>query len=125
MSIFYWAVAHLLYSDNAQKQDEGFYNANNKAAIAFIVIYSSYAVIRFLFNRVGGLYMFKRLLIVTILAAAVYRKGGYVAIILAMEFVFTIMRFIIERPKTRYEQIYIIVEWLIYSIAYVVMFFVL
>lgn len=109
MNIFYWSVAHLLYSDNFQNQDEGFYNANNKAAIAFIVIYSAYALIRFFFNRVGGLYMFKRLLIVTILAAAVYRKGGYVAIILALEFVFTIFRFVIERPRTRCEKIYIIV----------------
>lgn len=69
--------------------------------------------------------MFKRLLIGTILAAAVYRKGGYAAIILALEFVFTISRFIIERPKTRCEKIYIIVQWLIYSLAYVIMFFVL
>lgn len=126
MNIFYWSVAHLLYSDNALGLDEGFYSANNKASVAFIVIYSAYAVIRFVFfNKIGGLYMFKRLLIATILAAAVYRKGGYVAIILALEFVFMIVRFIIERPKTRCEKIYIILEWLIYSLAYVLMFFVL
>ncbi len=45
--------------------------------------------------------MFKRLLIATILAAAVYRKGGYVALILSLEFLFTVSRFLIEKPRTR------------------------
>lgn len=69
--------------------------------------------------------MFKRLLIATILAAAVYRKGGYVAILLALEFVFMIIRFMIERPRTRSQKVYVIVEWLLFSLAYVLMFFVL
>jgi len=110
MNIFYWSVAQLLYSDNAQNQDDDFYHANNKAAIAFIVVYSAYSIIRFIFfNTVGGLYMFKRLLIAAILAAAVYRKGGYVAILLGLEFVFVICRFLLERPRTKCEKIYIIV----------------
>ena len=81
MNIFYWSVAHLLYSDN----NDDFNSDNNKAAVAFIIAYSAYSVIRFIFfNRVGGLYMFKRLLIALILAGAVYEKGGYVAILLGL-----------------------------------------
>jgi len=71
MNIFYWSVAHLAYSDNFQNQDEDFYRANNKASIAFIVIFIGYAIIRFYFHKIGGLYMFKRLIIAAILAVAV------------------------------------------------------
>jgi uncharacterized membrane protein required for colicin V production len=96
MNIFYWSVAQLLYSDNAQNQSESFYNANNHAAVAFIVIFSVYAVIRFIFfNYIGGLYMFKRILIATILAAAVYRKGRYVGFMLGLELAFCVCRLII------------------------------
>lgn len=69
--------------------------------------------------------MIKRLGIAAILAGAVYRKGSYVAILLGLELIFVIGRFLLERPKTKCEKIYIIVEWLIYSLAYVLMFFVL
>jgi len=39
--------------------------------------------------------MFKRLLIATILAAAVYDQWGYVLLMLGLEIVFTIFRFIL------------------------------
>ena len=91
-----------MHSDNSQNQYEGFYRANNKASIAFITIYSAYSVIRFLFfNRIGGLYMLKRLSIAAILAGAVYRKGGFVAILLGLELLFVVARFLLERPKTK------------------------
>lgn len=96
MNIFYWSVANLLYCDDEGKRfDEDFYNANTKASIAFIVIFCAYAVIRFCFNKIGGLYMCKKLIIAAILAAAVYRKHGYLAIILGAELVFTIARYLI------------------------------
>lgn len=82
MNIFYWSVAHLLYSDEGKNLNEDFYNANNQASVAFIVIFCAYAFIRFFFHRVGGLYMMKKLLIAAILAAAVYHKHEYLAIIL-------------------------------------------
>ena len=84
MNIFYWSVANLLYSDNIQKQDSGFYDANKAASIAFIVIFSVYAIGRLIFNRIGGIYMIKRLLIAAILAGAVYRKPGFVALMLGL-----------------------------------------
>jgi hypothetical protein len=46
--------------------------------------------------------MMKKLLIAAILAAAVYHKHGYLAIILGAELVFTVGRFIFERPKTTF-----------------------
>ena len=36
-----------------------------------------------------------------------------------------VLRFALERPKTQCQKIYIIVEWLLFSLAYVLMFFVL
>jgi hypothetical protein len=109
MNIFYWSVAHLLYSDEGRNINEDFYNANNRASVAFIVIFCVYSVIRFYFNKVGGLYMFKKLLIAAILAAAVYHKHGYLAIILGAELVFTAARFLLERPKTTFEKVIIII----------------
>ena len=95
MNIFYWSVANLFYCDEGKNIDESFYNANTKASIAFIVIFCAYAIIRFFFNKIGGLYMCKKLIIAAILAAAVYNKHGYLAIILVAELVFAIVRYLI------------------------------
>ncbi len=123
MNIFYWSVANLLYCDDeGKKLDKDFFAANTKASIAFIVIFCSYAVIRFFFNKIGGLYMFKKLIIAAILAAAVYHKYGYLAILLGAELVFSVARYLIEKPKTLWERIFILIEWIIISIAYVLMF---
>lgn len=122
MNIFYWSVANLLYSDQGKTIDEDFYNANRNASIAFIVIFCGYAVIRFCFNRIGGLYMMKKLIIAAILAAAVYNKHGYLAVIIGLETIFTITRFCLERPKSKFEKVVIIIEWLVFILAYVLMF---
>jgi hypothetical protein len=100
MNIFYWSIACLLHSDQGKNIDADFYDANRNASMAFIIIFCAYAVLRFFFNRVGGLYMFKKLLIAAILAAAVYHRHGYLAIILGAELVFTVARYLLERPKT-------------------------
>ena len=69
--------------------------------------------------------MFKRLIIAAILAAAVYDHWGYVLLMLGLEIVFTVVRFVLERPKRTSERVFIVVEWLLFSLAYVLMFFVL
>lgn len=112
------------YSESGKRIDEDFYNQNRYASIAFIVIISVYALVRFCFNKIGGLYMFKKILIAAILSAAVYNKHGYLAIILGLELVFTIARFCIERPNTKLQKVFIIAEWLLFSLAYVLMFLV-
>jgi hypothetical protein len=124
MNIFYWAIAFLKYEEDIVNYDDSFYTANKIAACVLIAVISVYAFIRFCFNKIGGLYMFKRLIIAAILAAAVYDKPGYVGFILGLEFLFMVLRFIIERPKTRCEKIYIVIEWLLFSIAYILMFLV-
>ena len=92
MNIFYWSVAFLKYEDNIINKDEDFYDSNKIAAYCFIGVYGAYAFIRFCCNHIGGLYMFKRLLIATILAAGVYDKPAYVALMLGLELVFCIFR---------------------------------
>lgn len=44
---------------------------------------------------------------------------------LGLEIVFTVVRFVLERPKRTSERVFIVVEWLLFSLAYVLMFFVL
>lgn len=46
------------------------------AAIVWICIYGIYMIIRFIKNKIGGLYMFKRLAFATILAASSYHDNG-------------------------------------------------
>lgn len=95
-------MANLLYSrnDGLGVNNESFFEANRSASIAFIVIIAVYAVVRFCFNRVGGLYMFKKLLIAVILAGAVYDKPGFLGYLLGLELLFTILRYVIERPRS-------------------------
>lgn len=69
--------------------------------------------------------MIKKLALAATLVGAVYDKHGYLAIVLGIQLVFVIARFIIERPKTKMEKAIIIIEWLLFSLAYVLMFLVL
>lgn len=84
MNIIYWSFAHLQYSESGKRIDEDFYNQNRYASIAFVIIICVYAFVRFCFNKIGGLYMFKKILIAAILSAAVYHKHGYLALILGL-----------------------------------------
>lgn len=56
-----------------------------------------YATIRWFFNPLGGLYMFKRILIATILAAA-YLKNVLLAPLIILEVVFCVFRYLMEKP---------------------------
>ncbi len=56
-----------------------------------------YGTIRWFFNPLGGLYMFKRILIATILAAA-YLKNAMLAPLLILEVIFCICRYVMEKP---------------------------
>jgi hypothetical protein len=94
MAIFYWSVANLLYISGADSVDLDFYNASRGVSIAFIVVIVCYTVGRWLFNYIGGLYMSKRILIATILAAA-YMNNSYLAPLIILETVFTILRYFI------------------------------
>ena len=59
-----------------------------------MVLISGYALIRFFFNAVGGLYMLKRVLIAIVLPAA-FDDLRFIAPLLIVEILFVIFRFVI------------------------------
>jgi sorbitol-specific phosphotransferase system component IIBC len=92
MSIFYWSVANLLYSTGADTIDASFHNTSRSVSIFFICIITVSTLGRWFFNPLGGLYMAKRILIATILAAA-YLDKTYLAPLVLLETVFTVFRY--------------------------------
>ena len=87
MNIFYWSVAFMKYRNNGfvHNDQDNFFDNNKTAAIVFIAVYGAYAFIRFCFNQIGGLYMFKRLIIATLLVVAVTEaKWKYLLLMLAL-----------------------------------------
>ena len=98
MSLFFWSVANLLYIGSSDQLDPSFYDTSKGVSIFFIVIIAIYAVVRWVFNPLGGLYMCKRILLATILAAS-YLDNRMMAPLLLLETVFTVFRFFMESPE--------------------------
>lgn len=122
MNIFYWAVAHLLCNRNmlfsgveGEPSDHvAFRSSCSAAAIAWICIYGVYMILRFIKNKIGGLYMFKRLAFATILAASAYHNNGdqkyklFLIPLVAAEIIFMILRFVFEKPYLKRQKVFII-----------------
>jgi hypothetical protein len=70
MNIMYWAIAHFMYRDDCQNCDENYHRGSLAWAIIFTILICIYTIVRFIFNPIGGLYMFKRVIIAIILPAA-------------------------------------------------------
>lgn len=70
MAIFYWSVANLLYLEGSNKYDSSFSTTSKSVSIFFICLISIYTIIRWFFHHIGGLYMAKRILLATVLAAS-------------------------------------------------------
>lgn len=70
MAIFYWSVANLLYLDGANKYDSTFSTTSKSVSIFFICLITIYTIARWFFHHIGGLYMAKRILLATTLAAS-------------------------------------------------------
>ncbi len=70
MAIFYWSVANLLYLEGSSKYDSSFSTTSKSVSIFFICLISIYTIIRWFFHHIGGLYMAKRILLATVLAAS-------------------------------------------------------
>lgn len=62
-----------------------------------IILIAIYGTVRWFFNPLGGLYMYKRIIIATILAAS-YLDNRMLAPLCVLEFVFLVFRFIMEKP---------------------------
>jgi hypothetical protein len=54
--------------------------------------------LRFFFDKIGGLYMFKRLAIALILVNA-YLVEGFLALLIALEIVVLLIRYVLEKPR--------------------------
>jgi hypothetical protein len=78
MAIFYWSAANLMYITGADSTDADFYHTSKSVSIFFIVIISLYTIARWFFHPIGGLYMAKRIILATILAAS-YQKTTMIA----------------------------------------------
>jgi hypothetical protein len=124
MVIFFFSVAHLLYGeDYIPSSESGFHDTNTVFSIIFICLLVVYMIIRFIFNRIGGLYMFKRLSIALILVDA-YDNRGYLALLIAFEILFGILRYALERPRLLRDKLYLLAEGLLFILGYFLMFLV-
>lgn len=56
------------------------------------------------------------------MAVAVYDKWYYLFALAGLEIVFVLFRIILERRRTKCETAWIFVEWILFTITYVVMF---
>ena len=80
MVVFYFSVTQLLFGKNYPDSASGFHTTNKVFAIIFICLIGTYMVVRFFFNFIGGLYMFKRLSIALIVVDA-FQLNGFVALL--------------------------------------------
>jgi hypothetical protein len=98
MNIIYWAIAHFLYRAQCLNCDPNYHRGTLAWAIIFTILICGYTILRFFFNPIGGLYMFKRVLIAVILPAA-FDNLRIIAPILILEVVFVVLRYVIEKPE--------------------------
>lgn len=68
--VFYWAVANVMYIGNSDIFDSSYHISSKIVSIIFIVFIILYSIVRWFFNILGGLYMFKRIIVAAILAAS-------------------------------------------------------
>jgi hypothetical protein len=133
MNIFYWAVAHLLYnggqlfSGSDPANFVAFRTSCSAASIAWICIYGLYMILRFYKDRIGGLYMFKRLTIATILASSVYGADQkyklFLIPLVVAELIFMAMRFVLEKPYLKRQFVFIILETVLVLVSYFTIYF--
>lgn len=75
----------------------GFHGTSRSVSIFLIVFICVYGTGRWFFNVLGGLYMYKRIIMATILAAS-YLDNRMLAPLVIMEVIFCIVRYIVESP---------------------------
>lgn len=68
MNLMFFSISQLAYSGDAYLNGfQDYFDRSQTLAIITIGVLFVYASVRFLFNAIGGLYMFKRILIAVIL----------------------------------------------------------
>jgi hypothetical protein len=121
MNIMYWAIAHFMYRGQCLNCDPDYHKGSLAGAIIFTALICGYTIGRFFFNPIGGLYMFKRVLIAVILPAA-FDDLRIMAPLLILELVFVVLRYFIERPELAKEKISILVEFGAALLCYLLLF---
>ena len=108
----YWAIAHFMYRDDCHNCDMNYFRGSLAWAIIFTALIWGYAIIRFFFNPIGGLYMAKRLLIAIILPAA-FDDLRFIAPIVNTIIISIVMFLFIVALMSDYMQLYLesINEW--------------
>lgn len=124
MVIFFFSVTQLLYGDQYPSNSQSFHTTNTVFAIILICLISIYMIGSLIFNPIGGLYMFKRLAIALILVNA-YKIEGFLGLLIAFQLLFTLARFLIEKPRLLREKVYTLVEALLFILSYFLLFLVL
>lgn len=120
MSIFYWAVANVTYIGGAEQTNADFAKTSKVVSIFFMAIISIYSLGRWFFHPIGGLYMVKRILLATILAAS-YEDVRMIAPLVIVEALFTVLRYFMERPEKKREKFYLVIEFLIHVGIYLLL----
>ena len=110
-----------MYRDDCRNCDPDYNKGSLAWAIIFTILICGYTIGRFFFNVIGGLYMFKRVLIAVILPAA-FDDLRIMAPLLILELVFVVLRFLVERPELAKEKISILVEFGAALLCYLLMF---
>lgn len=121
MNIVYWALVHLQYRGTPAYNYTDFWQSSAAVAIIFLIAICIYSLVRVIFNPLGGLYMFKRVLVAAILSHA-YMNNIYLVPLILLETVFLIARYIIEKPEKRKEKVFLWLEYFVWVMCYLLLF---
>lgn len=113
-----------MHIGNSETTDADFNRASKVVSAVFIGFIAIYGIVRWFFNVLGGLYMFKRMVLATILAGT-YLDHWMLIPLIGMELVFIILRLVIEAPEKRAYTGMIWVEAALHIVVYVLGYIVL
>ena len=97
MNLMFFSVTQLHYGSIYPKHNQDYHEASQALAITTIVVLCIYTVVRYLFHKLGGIYMGKRLLLAVFLALS-YENTIYLLPVILTEIGFMAARYIFEAP---------------------------
>lgn len=101
MNIIFFSMTQLLYGEGGFEKSTDFYDSSQGLAITSIILILIYSILRMSVNLLGGIYMLKRMIIAIVLAPA-YENNLFIIPVLATEVAFSIARYLIENPETKF-----------------------
>lgn len=94
-----------MYIGDSFTFDASFYDTSRILSIIFATGICLYGTVRWFFNVLGGLYMYKRIIVAAILAGT-HLDDRMLAPLVISEVLFCLVRYIIESPE-KYKYIWI------------------